>query len=651
MLLSLFARNRAVRWFLRQGRRAKNTAGRTSGILYPEVQLLGMAVLIAGVPGVVLAQNYARQAAQFSPVGSLLGDQTHPQISIRPSGGYIVWQDNITDGDGLGISARRLDSTLSGTLSSFRVNSQATSDQENPQVATLSNGGAVFVWQGGKQSFQNIYARFMSSSNTWLTADVMVNTFTNSHRIDPAVAALAGGNIVVVWSSFDQDGSMQGVYAQIFLPTGQKIGNETLVNQTTTYNQRTPVVAALSDGRFAVVWVSEQQRFQNSVDIYGRFFSATGAAAGSEFLINNGTNICANPSVAASSDGSFAVAWGQKDLVIRSNSWDVFARSISSTGMGGVVRRVNTHIYGDQFAPRISSAGNSYLVAWTSLGQDGSREGVFAQFLAGDGSLTGSEFLVNTTTANQQIHPAVASDGVSRFLVSWTSFGGGANSFDLFAQRYATTTQPLVAMAAPFVNVLSSNALTVSWPPLAGFSVGNYEVYADGAATPTASVTNTWWTMTGLAGGTTHSFQITYVLTDGRRSPLSAPGSATTYSAGSTWGGVPQEWMSRYFGNDMFAWPSPFADSDGDGVSNYNEFLAGTDPTNANSVLKIRLQTSSQGLFLNWNTQAGLIYQVQISTDLKNWSNLGSPRFAPGSTDSMFVGGSKADYYRVLRMR
>src|SRR3989442_15857960 len=39
-------------------------------------------------------------SAQFPAVGLLLGDQTNPQISLRPAGGYIVWQDNITDGNG-----------------------------------------------------------------------------------------------------------------------------------------------------------------------------------------------------------------------------------------------------------------------------------------------------------------------------------------------------------------------------------------------------------------------------------------------------------------------------------------------------------------------------------------------------------------------
>jgi hypothetical protein len=109
--------------------------------------------------------------------------------------------------------------------------------------------------------------------------------------------------------------------------------------------------------------------------------------------------------------------------------------------------------------------------------------------------------------------------------------------------------------------------------------------------------------------------------------------------------------MTYYFGSDVFSWPSPYADSDGDGVSNLNEFLAGTNPLDPNSALRIRLQPTLQGLYLNWNTQPGLIYQIQSSTDLHTWSNFGSPRFAAGTVDSTYVGGKSAGYYRVIRVR
>jgi hypothetical protein len=600
-----------------------------------------------------LAQNnFAAQGDEYPVAGTLPGDQVFPDLSLKPAGGFLVWQDNATDGDGLGVSAVRLDSSFSRTLSTFRVNQQGAFDQERPRVALLNDGGAVFVWQGGKQGYQRIYARFLSASNTWATGDVLVNTFTNNSQITPAVAVLASGNVVVTWASFNQaaGNSLQDVYAQLLSPSGAKIGGEFRVNQATTFNQRLPAVAALADGRFVVAWVSEQQRFENSVDIYARFYGGNGAAASSELLINTSTNVTGHPAIAAGSDGGFLIAWSERDLSNRSNSWDIVARPVTAAGAGGAVRRVNATLYGDQIGPRVSAIGTDYLVVWMSLGQDGSREGVYGRFLRGDGSPAGDEFRVNTTTVSQQMHPAVASDGVGRFLAAWTSFVGGPGSFDLYAQRYASTTQPLFAPDPPFVTVLSSNVLSVTWPALAGFNVDHYEVFADGAATATASVTNNAWKLTGLAAGSTHWFQLAYVLADGRRSPLSGASTNTTYGP-LTYGGIPYEWMVYYFGGDVFGWPSPFADSDGDGVNNRDEFLAGTDPTDPNSVLRIRLQPSVQGLFLNWNTQPGLMYQVQASTNLGVWVNVGGPRFAAGYQDSMYVGGGNAGYYRVLRLR
>ena len=215
--------------------------------------------------------------------------------------------------------------------------------------------------------------------------------------------------------------------------------------------------------------------------------------------------------------------------------------------------------------------------------------------------------------------------------MAWTGYIGSPNNFDFFAQRYADTLQALAAPEAPYVTVLGSNSLGVSWPPQAGLSVSHYEVYADGSVTPTALVTNnSYWAVAGLAPGSTHSYRLAYVLTDDRRSPLSAAASGTTYSQLSTWGGIPQEWMTTHFGADLFAWPSPYADSDGDGASNGNEFLAGTDPLDPGSALRIRLEPTPQGLFLNWNTEPTLVYQVQSSTDMVNWSSLGQPRFSAG---------------------
>ena len=617
-------------------------------------RFVAAALVLAVSPALLQAQSgFVAQGSEYKAAGTLPGEQVYPHSSIRTTGGYVVWQDNITDGDGYGISGRKLDGSFSGTLSTFRVNANGTNDQERPQVTMLNDGGSIFIWQSGRQSFQNIYGRVRSSAGVWVTSDILINSSTNVYQKDAAVGTLSGGNAVVVYSSFNQvsAGSMQDVYGQIVTPAGAKFGAEFSINSTTVFNQRSAAIAPLSDGRFVVVWVSEQQRFENSTDVYGRIFTASGAAATAEFLINSSTNVCANPSVAPSADGGFLVAWMQLDLAVSTNSWDVFARPFSGAAFGGTTRRVNTQTYGDQLAPKVSSIGSDYQVVWTSMGQDGSFEGIYGQILKGDGSLSASEFRVNSTTVGQQIHPTIASDGVGTFLTVWSGFVGGPNSFDLFAQRFVSTNAPLNAPAAPIVTVISSNTLSVSWPPVQGIAITNYEVYADGTTVASAVVTNTYWNSTGLAAGSTHSYKLAYVVADGRKSPLSAATTNTTYVSLWYFDQIPQEWMAASFGSAFWTWPQPGVDTDGDGASNLNEFLAGTNPNDANSVLKVRLQPTPQGLFLNWNTQVGLMYQVQQSTSVNTWSNLGSPRFASGSVDSMYVGGGSAAFYRIVRLR
>jgi hypothetical protein len=82
------------------------------------------------------------------------------------------------------------------------------------------------VWRGGKLGFQKIYARFLSSDNTWATGDILVSSPNHSAMMTPAMATLANGNVVVIWSTFNQRSanSMQDVYGQLFRPTGEKLG-------------------------------------------------------------------------------------------------------------------------------------------------------------------------------------------------------------------------------------------------------------------------------------------------------------------------------------------------------------------------------------------------------------------------------------------
>jgi Tol biopolymer transport system component len=93
--------------------------------------------------------------------------------------------------------------------------------------------------------------------------------------------------------------------------------------------------------------------------------------------------------------------------------------------------------------------------------------------------------------------------------------------------------------------------------------------------------------------------------------------------------GIPDWWMLKYFGHPT-GQPSDLSraqdDADGDGLSNLQEYLAGTDPTNFNSVLALQVSpvtVASNTVSLTWPAVPGKSYQVQYKNDLNasNWTN------------------------------
>jgi PKD domain len=98
-----------------------------------------------------------------------------------------------------------------------------------------------------------------------------------------------------------------------------------------------------------------------------------------------------------------------------------------------------------------------------------------------------------------------------------------------------------------------------------------------------------------------------------------------------------------------------FADFDHDGLSNWQEWLAGTDPTNVSSVLKIILAARTEnpvGFVVTWNSQNSRAYVLQRSGDLRQSAfytvqdNIAGQAGATSFTDTNAVEPGPV-YYRV----
>ena len=80
-----------------------------------------------------------------------------------------------------------------------------------------------------------------------------VNTYTTGLQFDAFVASRPGGDFVVVWNSFGQDGH----FGQLFSAAGTPTGAEFRVNTFTTDQVTRPSVAWGPSGEFVVAWTSE----------------------------------------------------------------------------------------------------------------------------------------------------------------------------------------------------------------------------------------------------------------------------------------------------------------------------------------------------------------------------------------------------------
>lgn len=91
--------------------------------------------------------------------------------------------------------------------------------------------------------------------------------------------------------------------------------------------------------------------------------------------------------------------------------------------------------------------------------------------------------------------------------------------------------------------------------------------------------------------------------------------------------GLDDRFQRQYFALFTATNAAPHADPDGDRMNNYGEFLAGTNPTNAASLL--RIQSVSHGnntSTIRWDSVYGKRYQVLYSSMLgaSIWSNVGA---------------------------
>jgi len=390
--------------------------------------------------------EYTPLGSEFLVNSTTVGDQIEPSITALADGGFVVtWTSSGQDGN-WDIYAQRYDADGTAAGAEFRVNSTIASSQYFPSITKLADGGFVVSWTsyGQDGSDWGIYAQRYAADGTAAGVEFLVNSTTAGHQDDPSITGLADGGFVVSWMSNYQDGSGWGIYAQRYAADGTAAGAEFRVNSTTAGDQNSPSITALADGGFVVSWMSYFQD-GDSWGAYAQRYAADGTAAGAEFRVNSTTaSEQFELSVTALADGGFVVSWTSKYQ--DGSSFGIYAQRYAADGTAaGAEFRVNSTTASEQYASSITAlADGGFVVSWMSNDQDGSSFGIYAQRYAADGTAAGAEFLVNSTTASTQEQPSVTALVGGGFVVSWHSYGQDGSGYGIYAQMYAPENQASV---------------------------------------------------------------------------------------------------------------------------------------------------------------------------------------------------------------
>lgn len=261
-------------------------------------------------------------------------DQDSPAVAADASGSFVVvWQSLLQDGSGVGVFGQRFDPAGARVGGEFQVNTQTMNNQALPRVAADSVGNFVVVWQSYDEfgTHVDLFGQRFRSTGTPAGGEFQVNSYTTGAQFSPALAANRFGEFVVTWSTWYQDGSWTGVSGQRFDPAGAPAGDEFQVNSYTTGFQSPAVVAVDPAGGFVVAWSSYEQDGSGN-GVFGQRFSPAGAPVGSEFQINSSTTSWQTvDAIAADSAGNFVVTWTGDD---DGDSYGVFGQRLPTAIAG-----------------------------------------------------------------------------------------------------------------------------------------------------------------------------------------------------------------------------------------------------------------------------------------------------------------------------
>jgi serralysin len=313
-----------------------------------------------------------------------------------------------------------------------------------------------------------------------------VPSTTNGNQSSASFQSLSSGNFVISFLSSSSADVDQDIRARFFRLDGSAVGPDIRVNETTAGTQTGISSLALNDGSVLITWRSPDPVNAGNSHLFGRRFSADGVALTGEVQLSaSGADGFYSFSQRSGNDGLLIFAY-QNDGEIQGRSFNpttlaaqnseaqlntTLAGTPATIGLqslsnGNLLLRFDSPeggTNGTEIRNRVFSVGNNgtltpvtinastndYLVNTTATGEqtgirsnrladgrvlevwqstdagDGSGTTIRARYMSSSGAPADADFVLNTTTADNQRSPVILGFNDGRRLVWWHSFENG----------------------------------------------------------------------------------------------------------------------------------------------------------------------------------------------------------------------------------
>ncbi|MBS1495123.1 MAG: T9SS type A sorting domain-containing protein [Bacteroidetes bacterium] len=266
-----------------------------------------------------------------------------------------------------------------------------------------------------------------------LVQDFRVNSdVTNFSQSKSRIGSDLLGNFVIVWNDNRRNDSSD-VYFQRYSFNGTILGNNTKINSQTIFAYD-PEIVVKPNGNFFVIW---NEKIGNSYFYRIKHFNKYGdSISTTNNFKDNNLNVIRNYKIAINTNGYLLISW----LEVNQN-WAYSAikyQKFDSAGtrIGNNILVTDTTVNKDYNALSVRDDG-SFIIAWSESNGSGAIN-ILAQLFSAGGSPIGGRLQVNNNTGafDSYTNPVVSSDSVGRFCIVFSYYNLGFNSRSVVYQLY-----------------------------------------------------------------------------------------------------------------------------------------------------------------------------------------------------------------------